>query len=221
MNNSTLKQDIIGDLETLKKLDVEIMPAKQYYRLTFSLFCKMFFIFYITALGGCILYNQGIALCMLWLPLFVTMILTLFNFCYINDYIIFKYQIKPKLKTGDLILKKIKFTVWLFFILYIIGVWSVSTFFGFTLAEPSSHSHAAAETVVTSNYHPSFAQWIFLILYTSAFPFGGFLVACLLAQNIVWVELKRTGISILFTIIQKYFDYHEEEKTKNITWPKK
>ncbi|HHJ0473914.1 TPA: hypothetical protein ACQDQW_001704, partial [Legionella pneumophila] len=55
MNSQELKEAIALDIETLKTLDVDIMPAKEYYQANRRLFLHVFFKLYGTILLGFLL----------------------------------------------------------------------------------------------------------------------------------------------------------------------
>lgn len=52
MNVQELKEAIAQDIETIKTLDVDIMPAREYYELNARLFLSVFFKMYGTILLG-------------------------------------------------------------------------------------------------------------------------------------------------------------------------
>lgn len=210
MKSLELKQAIKEDLETIKNLDLDIMDPKEYYRLHRFLFIKVILIYYFVAFIGCFLFSQtGLNLPVIFIPIIPTlMIFFMHHLSMLNDYIIFYYQIRPKLKTGDLIAQKIKKAVRLYFALYIPAVWGMALFVGHIYTRLSG-----------GPYFSEFELY-FKPAFSCSFPVGGFLVCMLIVQSIIELELKRVGISTLFSMIQKYFSPDEEE-AKKLNWPER
>ena len=119
MNDKELKQSIADDIETLKHLDIEIVESGRYYgevrRLTLHWFLSLFgtslaiglvciplewhpsgmdvFGQIIFCLGGSLLFSF---LFSLGIPSFA------------GQFVIFKDQLRPKLKTGDFLMKQLE-----------------------------------------------------------------------------------------------------------------
>ena len=120
MNPIELKQAIADDIETLKTLDLEIMPAHEYYSANLRQFRYVFLKIYLTIFGAILLSTMlhlqqmgGLS----WELLIATiegsglalgMVAIVFLFIYdtITHYIIVKHQLRHKLKTGDVIVEK-------------------------------------------------------------------------------------------------------------------
>lgn len=209
MKSSELKQAINEDIETIKNLDLDIMESKEYYHLHRFLFTKVFLIYYFIAFVSCFLFTlTSINLVMIAIPIIPSLFIFSMHLSTLNDYIIFNYQIRPKLKTGNLIVQKLKKAIRLYFFLYIPVVWSAAFLCGHIFILIFGPPHFEGEPY-------------FKLIISCAFPFGGFIFCMLIVQSIIELELKRVGISTLFAIIQKYFNQNDEEKIKNITWSKK
>lgn len=189
MSTYELKEAISLDIETLKSLEVDIMPAKEYYRLNAQLFCYVFLKIYSTILLGFILpilfHWQEIArtpiielMSALGFMALLAFGLCTFAFVFIysaiNHYILIKYQLKDKLRTGDLIVRQIR------------------------LAGMIAYRIFAAVVLIPS---------IFLFPGCALFlAIGGFFISGILTNIIVEMELNRIGISTLFVLVRRYFD---------------
>lgn len=194
MNNTTmttqeLKEAITQDIETLKTLEVDIMPADKYYKANLNLFLHVFLKLYGTILLGFFLpvffYWQELTstpfpelLSSLGLMSLLALGLCLFAFLFIysslNHYVLIKHQLRGKLKTGDLIVKQIR------------------------LAGTIAYRIYAAVVLIPS---------IFLFPGGALFlAFGAFFISGILTSMLVEMELNRIGISTLFTLVKNYFD---------------
>lgn len=189
MSTQELKEAITQDIETLKTLEVDIMPADEYYKANMGMFVHVFLKLYGTILLGfflpIILYWKELAATP-FLELFssfgllvlMALGLCLFAFLFIysslNQYVLINYQLKNKLKTGDLIVKQIR------------------------LAGTIAYRIFAAVVLV-----PSFFLYPGCALFLA---FGAFFVSGILTGILVEMELNRIGISTLFTLIKNYFD---------------
>ena len=112
MNMKDLKQAIADDIEGLKNFNIDIMESKVYYRSLRRGACRLFLWLWLTFIGTKIF----------WIPLqwkefiqdplyaigFLTigsalmaLLFTFIAFLTLSDLVIFKYQMKPKLKTGQ------------------------------------------------------------------------------------------------------------------------
>lgn len=194
MNNNTmttheLKEAITQDIETLKTLEVDIMPADEYYKANLSLFIHVFLKMYGTIILGFFLpvffYWQELAsmsflelLSSLGLIALLALGLCLFAFLFIysslNHYVLINHQLRGKLKTGDLIVKKIR------------------------LAGTIAYRIYAAVVLIPS---------IFLFPGCALFlAFGAFFISGIVTSILIEMELNRIGISTLFTLVKNYFD---------------
>ncbi len=181
-----LKAAIAEDIETLKKLDVEILPASDYYKANGRLFLYVFLRIYGTVLGGCIvpsffywkdLMSMGAFTYLLEL-MGAAFVLCAFAFLFIysslNHYVLIKYQLRDKLKTGDVLVDKLR------------------------LAGNIAYGIFAAVVLILSLFIPPGAS-----LHLA---FGGFFVSGIGTSIVVEMETNRIGISALFTLVQHYFD---------------
>ena len=187
MNTSELKQAINEDINTLKSLDLEIMPSQEYYRENLILFKKVYLRMYLPTFFAAL-----ISLCFHWKEVFYQydtwygiafafggpIILTGFIFLFIqdslNNYVIFYHQIRQKLKTGELIDQQIRRAGWLAYKIFALVV-----------------------IVPTLFFHPG------SVLFAE---FGAYFVSATITGIIIEMEMKRIGISTLFTLIKHYFD---------------
>ncbi|MBA2650233.1 MAG: hypothetical protein H0U75_11720 [Legionella sp.] len=197
MNNQELKEAITQDIERLKTLEVDIMPAQEYYQTNARLVVYVFLKTYATILLGyilpCFFYWQTLSsntpyqllmdfLYMALLALGVCLFAMLFISSAINQYVILNYQLKNKLKTGGLIVEKIR------------------------LAGTIAYRIFAAIVLIPSIFLPPGCA---LILGFGAFIMSGFLTSMLIEM-----ELNRIGISTLFTLVKNYFDKDKKATTQ-------
>ena len=189
MNTRELKEAITQDIETLKTLDVDIMPADAYYKANSRLFLHVFFKLYGTILLGFILpcpfYWRELMsfsaheLCyiFIWMPLMALGLCAfafLFIYSSLNHYVLIKHQLRGHLKTGDLIVKQIR------------------------LAGTIAYRIYAAVILIPSLFlFPSAALFL---------AFGAFFISGIITGILVEMELNRIGISTLFTLVKNYFD---------------
>lgn len=192
MNAQDLKQAITEDIETLKSLDMEIMPSQDYYRANLGIFKAVFLRMYLTVVGAAILSiflhwdsffsGKENAFYHSLLTFGCSFLLSGFMFLFIqatlNNYVIFYHQIRFRLKTGELIDQQTKRAGWLAYKIFAVVV-----------------------VVPTLFLHP---------VCVSLVEFGAFFVSGIVTGIIIEMEMKRIGISTLFTQIKHYFD-----KSKN------
>lgn len=193
MNAQELKQTITDDIETLKSLDLEIMPSHDYYRANLRLFKNVFLRIYLTVIGAAI-----VSIFFHWSSFFPdkenafyhslitfggSFLLTGFMFLFIqetlNNYVIFYHQIRLKLKSGELIDQKIKQAGWLAYKVFAVVVVAPTLFL-----------------------HPV------CVLFAE---FGAFFASAIITGVVIEMEVKRIGISTLFTQIKHYFDKSKKE----------
>lgn len=188
MNNQELKRAISEDVNTIKGLDPDIIPAKTYYSGLLKLFASGFWKIWLIV-SMTIAYsgihnpsNDGLAreaasqvireatLMAFFMSIVIMLLLT----PSINFFIQFRFHLKDKLKTGDLVAKKLKLVAYVYFGCFLL----LSAFFG-SMAESAA---------------------IFLMV---VFAFFGSLAATFF---IVKMELNRVGLSTIFTVINEFFN---------------
>lgn len=123
MNTQELKEAITKDIETLKTLDVDIMPAEAYYKANTRLFLRVFLKLYGTIILGFILpcpfywrelmsfSAHELIYLFIWMPLMALGLCAfafLFIYSSLNHYVLINHQLKGHLRTGDLIVKQIR-----------------------------------------------------------------------------------------------------------------
>lgn len=126
MTSAELKQAIKEDIEALKTIDIDIMPSDEYYRTNARLFLYVLFKLFGTALLGLVLplvwywhYFSSLSewletlgalfwasLLMLGIMVFIMLMIS----SSLSQYILINYQLRPKLKTGELIVSKMQLT---------------------------------------------------------------------------------------------------------------
>lgn len=188
MNNKELKQAINDDIETLKVLDVEIIPGRTYYlgllklvaggiwKLGLVVFLTLTYVFIYNPTNpvkGQINYSNlfSDAAIVAFFMALGAMILLLSP---IIQYYLIQYHLKSRLKTGYLLVNKSKQCAWFFLIMF------------------------ALFCVMFASYAESAV--IFLMI---GFAFMGSVLITYLVMN---MEINRIGISILFTLVNKWFD---------------
>lgn len=187
MNTIELKQAIEDDLITLKSLDVDIIPAREYYGGLLKLFAGVLWKLSLIVFFA-ILYasysepsNSGIANESLmrlitesaFMALFMSLgALIVLGSALIHYYLI-QYYLKNKLKTGQLLVNKLKHCGWVF-----LGVFA---FFSLGFA---SFTQSAA---------------IFLMIGFS------FFIGVFLSQMFLNMEMNRVGISTIYTVVNQWF----------------
>ncbi|BCA97254.1 hypothetical protein TUM19329_36150 (plasmid) [Legionella antarctica] len=189
MNTHELKKAITEDIETLKTLEVDIMPAHEYYKANVQLFVRVFLKLYGVILLGyllpCPFYWKslmsetayGLLSAFFWMSV-LALGLCLFAFLFIysalNHYILIDCQLKNKLKTGGLMVKQIRRAGTIAYRIYAATVLTLSLFL-----------------------FPGCALFI---------AFGAFFISGIVTSILVEMELNRIGISTLFTLVKNYFD---------------
>lgn len=187
MDSIALKEAIAADVETLKTLDLPIMPAREYYRLNFLLMRHVFLKIYFTVLLTIVIpyvyhcYPLATAPELLeaigFFVLFVfglSLLFCLFLLSTLNQYVIVKHQLRTRLLTGDLIVDRIRF---------------------------AGHvAYGIFTTIVVIS--PLFVQ----PAYVLGVAIGAFLISAALTGMVVEMELTRVGVSTLFALIRRFFD---------------
>lgn len=188
MNSKELKQAIAADLETLKCLDVEIIPARTYYTSLLKLFAggiwKLALVVFLAItfsfinnpthpMTGTGVYVETVC----WAALaafFMALGTMIFLMPAISQYYLIQYHLQNRLKTGHLLVAKLRQCAWLY--------WGVFTLFCLMFA-------SVTESAV-----------IFLMI---GFSFMG-------SAAITWIaismEMNRVGISTLFTVVNQFFN---------------
>jgi hypothetical protein len=192
MNTIELKQAIVDDIKTLKCLEVDIIPAREYYCGLLKLFAgglwKLGLIVFFTILYASISHpsNPGIAK-ETWLRLvtesaFIALFMTSGAMIFLGSalihYYLIQYYLKNRLRTGHLLVNKLKHCGWIF-----LGVF---TLFCLMFA---SYTESAA---------------IFLMIGFS------FMASAFVTYLAISMELNRVGISTLFTVVNEFF---KQDKT--------
>ncbi len=191
MNTTEMKAAIQEDIETLKTIDVDIMPSKAYYgairKLYFSVCLKMFGSLIIPFMIAYLLDmheirhvgSEGFAAAVLSLLAAIpgTIILSIPLFGLITNYVIFKAQFKDKLRLGeeiDQMIRRMGRLAWFSF-------WGVMTISGFGM-------------------HP-----ITILILAVV---GGWIILWGV-ETFIEMEIKRLGISVLFEALKKHFEKDE------------
>lgn len=195
MNNKAmmpqeLKEAIRTDIESLKTLDVDIMPADDYYRATARLILYVFFKMYGTVLLGfalpfvwfwqelhsqsewVLLLSQLAGLSLMVLAMMV-FIMTMISSA-LSHYVLINETLKPKLKTGQLLVEKMR------------------------LSGTIAYRIFAAIVLIPALFFPPGAA-----LFTAI---GAFFISGILTGILVEMELDRIGISMLFSLVKNFFD---------------
>jgi hypothetical protein len=132
MNNKELKQAILDDIEILKSIEIGIIPAREYYGGLLKLFVgglwKLGLIVFFTILYASIANpsNPGLAE-EPWLELitesaiiavFMTTVAMILLGSAIAHYYLIRYYLKNRLKTGHLLVNKLKHCGWFFYVIF-------------------------------------------------------------------------------------------------------
>lgn len=193
MNTHELKQAIIEDLAHLRQLDIEIIPAKTYYRgllrLAFNAFWKIGIVLFLSFLYVFLTYPDphasmteaywGVARTSsfygeqihtaLFMATGITLITVLVLTPTLNSYFLIQYHLKNQLKTSALLINKLKSAGWLY-----LGALIVFSIMFASYAEPNVMF---------------FFEGIALIL------------SAVVTYFVMSLEFNRVGLSILFTTI--------------------
>lgn len=138
MNTNELKQAILEDVKHLKHLEIEIIPAKIYYtgllKLVAHAFWKIGLILFLSILYVFLTYTDPHASMTeaywgaartsafygeqiqgaLFIATGITLIATLILTPALNTFYLIQYHLKDQLKTGDLLVNKLRCFAWLF-----------------------------------------------------------------------------------------------------------
>jgi hypothetical protein len=195
MNTNKFKQAIIEDIEHLKHLEIEIIPATTYYtgllKLLVGAFWKIGIILFLSILYVFLTYTDphtsttqaywGVTRTStfyiesaLFIATGITLIALLVLIPAINNYFLIQYHFKDKLQTGTFLVKKLRGSGWLF--LFALSIFSIMFS---SYAEPNVMF---------------FFEGIALILSA--------VVTCFVMN----LEFNRLGLSILYTVIRCSFN---------------
>lgn len=198
MNATELKKAMAEDINTFKSLDLEIMEARDYYRANIKLFIGTFLainiipiiagflssIFHWSEVASTFKVWENVAI-LFGIATFISGFIFLLLFDHLNNYVIFYHQIRPRLKTGKILVEKIKFAALIAYVTFAISVIIPALFFppeGVLIIEPIA-----------------------------------FFISGIVSQSVIDLEIKRIGISALFTVLTNYFALakgDEAEKSK-------
>ena len=185
MNSKDLKQAIADDIEGLKNFDIDIMESKEYYGALRREACRLFLWLWLTFIGTKIFWIPVQWKEFIQDPLYaigfltigsalVALLFVFIAFLTLSDLVLFKYQMKPKLKTGQFL-------------------WDEATFAGRKVY------FWFVGLLMVAN---AFIDWPYVL----GVEFGVTLVSIMIAKMLFELELRRVGISALFTVIREYFD---------------
>jgi len=189
------KQQIQADLEVLKTLDLDIMPAKTFYGENLKFFLIVWSCFLgIQLIAAKAINKAGIwqdyfqdyaehtssIIGKMWLGCIVSsFVISLFLLSRIKFYIIFKHQIRIHLQTGDMITRKMHYIAWIFLFLFVFFIFPCTLFF-----------------------NPD------LTLFATM---AAFIFTALASQFLIGMELTRVGVGVVFDAVSALFD-----KTTNV-----
>jgi hypothetical protein len=144
MNTNELKQEILEDVKHLKHLEIEIIPAKIYYagllKLLISAFWKIGLVLFVSVLYVFLTYTDphasmteaywGVARTptfyweqiqeALFMAIGITLIALLVLTKALSNYFLIQYYLKDQLKTGGLLVKKLRDLGWWFLSAFIL-----------------------------------------------------------------------------------------------------
>ncbi|RMW99883.1 hypothetical protein [Legionella jordanis] len=188
MNTNELKQAITEDLNRLKHLEIDVIPAKTYYtdlfKLAVNAFWKIGLVLFIAMLYVFLtdehpraqmpgFYWEQTRDALLATVMMSTAVLIVLLPSLIHYYLI-QYHLQHRLKTGALLVKKLQCCAWLF--------WGVFVLFAILFA--------------------SYAE-IATIFFLLGFALIG---SALVTYFVMSLEFNRVGLSILFTVIRRWFN---------------
>ena len=191
---SHLKQQIQVDLETLKSLNLDILPAKIYY----SEMLKLFTILWGSFLGMQLIAAKAINAMGIWQDYFQryaehessiigkmwlgcilsSLVISLFLLSRIKLYVIFKHQIRDSLQTGLLLTRKMRHMAWIFYGLFSLFIFPCTLF-----CDPDVTLFAAL---------------------------AAFIFTALASQFVIGMELTRVGVGVLLEAVSALFSKCEK-----------
>ena len=185
MNTKDLKQAIADDMETMKRLDVDIMESNVYYREV-----RRWTLNWFLALLTITLLIGLVCIPLEWIPVDLTLGYKLIFFvggslaasfllslgipAFAGKFVIFQYQLRPKLKTGEFLMKQI--------------------------------IRIARTAIIV------FSAILFIATAIAGWPFvGGMMFVALgltawVMSFLIEMEAIRLGAGVLFVFIKKYFE---------------
>lgn len=203
MNNIELKNAINEDIEAIKHLDIEIIPARSYYlgnlKLVLGGIWKIGIIIFFSILYVSIfnpgqgqsdpLSNFGVGKPLinlvtetLLVSFFISLASMVVLFQAFNHYFLIKYHLLHKLKTGSFIIKKLKQAAYLFWVLF------------------------ALCCLLFASYADTAAIYLMIVL--------AFVISGVLTFFTISMELNRVGVSTLFRVVSTFFN--KDKVTKSI-----
>ena len=191
----TLKQDIAEDLQTLKSIDIDIIPAREYYIANFKGLALVFWSIYLAQLAACVpplflglwehsfdgYWHDAIIFKMFAGGFFGTTFMMLFFYGKVKHFVIFNHQIKSKLKTGDYLVHKAFQAAKLFY-----GIYIGLVFLATLMSNPDMTFFASL---------------------------GAFILTAIISSILIEMEVTRIGSSALFTEISNFFDKDKPKLT--------
>lgn len=188
MNSKELKQAIARDIETLKFLDVEIIPARTYYMSLLKLIAggiwKISLIVFLTITFSFIhnpthpLKGSGDYVEMVCISALAAFFMALgaifFLLPSINHYYLTQYHLQNRLETGHLLVNKLRQCGWMF-----LGI-------------------LALFCLMFASYAESAAIFFMIGL--------AFMGSAFLTYLAISMEINRVGISTLFTVVNQFFN---------------
>jgi len=188
MNNNELKQAITEDMKTLKNLDLDIIPAREYYTSLFKLFIswvwKLGLVAFVAILYASVVNpnHHGIAkesiLSLVTNSAIIAFVMAVGGVILLGSaimkYYLINYHLKNRLKTGHLLVNKLRQFAWIFF--------SIFTFFCLLFAIYSDS-----------------ADIFFMLVFA-------FIISALITYMAVSMEINRVGVSTIFTAVSQFFN---------------
>lgn len=183
MNSHALKAALSADIKSIRMLSPDIIPARIYYgsllKTSFSFFWKIWLIVGATIAYPCFHYpkspftTQLIVGESIVFGFFISLIALLILCSPISSFVLFRFQLKTHLKTGELLERKFKQ----------VAVAFIGFFVIFSL-------------LLGSYAHPE--QIPFVVVFSFLLGLGA---TCF----VVNMELKRIGLSTMYTVINEFF----------------
>lgn len=193
---SHLKQKIQSDLNTLQSLDLDVLPAKIYYREML----KLFMILWGGFLGVQLIAAKAINKMGVWQDYFEryaehessiygkmwlgciisSFVISLFLLSRIKLYVIFKYQIRQHLQTGLLLTRKMHQMACVFYGLFAFFIFPCTLF-----CDPDVTLFAAI---------------------------GAIIFTALASQFLIGMELTRVGVGVLLEAVSALFGKNEKSE---------
>ncbi|HHT0594800.1 TPA: hypothetical protein ACTXXA_003382 [Legionella anisa] len=132
MDNTQLKLAVADDIRTIKHLDPEIIPARVYYgdllKIMLGIFGSIFVVIALT-LAYSFTFNTQFKSSATYLEIISSSVIVAFFLSLgaliilwrsINFFVLFRFHLENKLKTGFLLVKKFKLTAKVFFVIFAI-----------------------------------------------------------------------------------------------------